>query len=201
MRVIAIIIFLLSSNAMAKQWIFGEVIQVPTYQKCHYVSAAALPVGATAPVMQTIGTFRGAGFDDANDELHVMREVGDDYVANTDVTFKIYWTNEAGTAIANTKKVIWQITYRNEKGSTIDAGTVTVASTTYTQSGAGVDKEYHHTSITMPYNDVNNPIAVDDTYGISLKRDTATEAGDTYPADAVAYAIEFCYTSNGIPTH
>ena len=76
----------------------------------------------------------------------------------------------------------------------MDAATVGSMTTTYTQSGAGTDKELIKTSLAVDYDDTNQPIVASSLLSILLDRDMTT---DTYASDAnlVAAALRYTTTS------
>jgi hypothetical protein len=164
-------------------------------------------LGPTAPTPATIGTvFRVLGFDATAETTFLQWEVPDDWVEDTDVTLKIYWTNEAGDAVANTETVIFDISYSiipTNTGTAYDANGASTGTVTYTQSGAGVDKESHVSTITIAHGDASNPIEYDYVMSIVFNRDTALAGGgnDTYSGDVNIFRWEIAYSANTTSTH
>jgi hypothetical protein len=137
--------------------------------------------GATPPVAATVGTYRGYSFDADAEILNTSIEVPGDWTGAGDLTLKIPWMPESGAALADTETVKWVLTLRSKADTeVVDAGTAYTNSVTYTQSGAGTDKQQIISSITIDYDNTNQPIAAGDTLGIQLNRDFTT---DTYASD------------------
>lgn len=179
-------------------------LTVGPFTRYKVFTASQLGSGPTAPTGQIIGTYFGIGFDDANDEALLKFESPDDWTGTSDMVLRIYWTNEAGTAIPNTKKVIWQPTYRcvSTSSGVLTAGTIAIpTAATYTQSGAGVDGELHISTITLDREHATQPTTKDFLCGISIKRDTATESTNTYSADAVILYTEISMSVNDFTIH
>ena len=157
----------------------------------------ALLPGATDPTQTTaIGTFTGWAFDNDNESKHFGPViVPADWDGASDMTLDLYWVPESGAAIADTKTVKWDGTWRvKAAGGVVDAATVGSMTTTYTQSGAGTDKELIKTSLAVDYDDTNQPIVASSLLSILLDRDMTT---DTYASDAnlVAAALRYTTTS------
>lgn len=143
-----------------------------------------------------IDIWRGLGFDANAEYAHLTFAVPEDWDAASDITLKWAWCNESGTAIADTETVIWQFSLRSKvDGEAIDGGTAQTGSTTYTQSGAGTDKEMHVSDITLDYDNSNNPIAAGDVCCIRVNRDFTT---DTYGSDAILLACWIQYNSTAL---
>lgn len=186
---------------MARGKVGNWPLTVVTYNREIYADANHLATGAQAPTNQIIAAALTKGFDDANDEVLAEVEVPDEWDGSSDALLYIYWVNEQGSAIPDTKKVIWAPTYWvTAINGTMGSGTVaTPTAATYTQSGgAGTDGTLHRASITLARLDANQPLVKGSTITMSIKRDTATEGGDTYAADACIVKIAFVFQVNDL---
>ncbi len=169
------------------------------YTRHHDIGAGAATTGPTAPTLTTIGTMIGLAFD-ADAELAGLNvEVPEDWIGTSDMTLTVHWVPEAGAAMTNGQTVIWDARYHSVTvGEAIDAGTLVTASATYTQSGAGTDKEDIATDITIDYDHADQPLTSGDTLTILFDRDMT---GDSYGSDAVVIMWELEYTATGMPQH
>ncbi len=167
------------------------------------IPVGAAQVGNTAPSITNIGTYRALGFDDSvGEEAFFDWEVPGDWVAQN-FTVKVYWTTEAGDAIANTEDVHFAVEYRtvdwDNAGETYDQGNATTATGNYT-SGGDDDKECFEMAITIDYDDGDNTIAIGDVIGFRFYRDTASE-GNSYSGEARVIRWEISYSSTALSDH
>ena len=163
-------------------------LTVPTYTKHESIPANAAVLGPNAPTPTTIGTARGLGFDADNEAAYLEYEVPDSFTGSGDLTFKIYWSGASGDAFADTETCKWDLNYRSlAEGEAMDNGTAVTASVTYTQSGAGTDKEFFVSEITLDYDHADQPIAAGDLLVIQFDRDVT---GDTYSGAGIVYRWE-----------
>jgi hypothetical protein len=163
-------------------------------------SGGSTNFGATAPTWAENGSVAGLAFDLDAESVHLQPEVPNSWIGSTDLKLKIYWTNEAANAIADTETVIWQIVYRSLDFGAEGAsnGTAVTASVTYTQSGAGADGDTHVSEITIDYNHANQPVSVGDVLEIHFSR---LFTSDTYAKDAIVCKFELEFDANGISDH
>lgn len=182
---------------------FLDSVVFPAKTVSKVIQAGSARVGASAPAWQVNDNAAGYGFDADADQVFLSFEVPDCWVASTNLTFKIYWVNEDGAGIPDTKKVKWNIGWRSIIWGTETSGNGTVATgtVTYTQSGAGADGATHVSTITLAYNDANQPISVGDSILIAFNRDVTGEGGDTYGSDAVVSSWEIDSQQNSICDH
>lgn len=200
--IFGLVVFILCVGAAPTMKLGAWIPTVNSYTKHVDVQSGSATFGTTVPSSIVFGTYGGLGWNDGNDEAHLSWEVPDDWNGTTDCEFRIYWVNDPGTVIPDTKKVIWKINYRGTAtNGDIDTGTAATASSVYTQAGGGTDGTMHVSSLTLVRADVNQPIIVDRVYGFQILRDIATEGGDTYSGNAVILRFEVGYTSTGITNH
>lgn len=157
------------------------------------VSSAAL--GPTAPSDITVGTFRCKQFNQAqtSQEAFITIPITADWDAVSDYTIGFSWYQESGDPLADGEVVEWDLTYRSiAVGEAYDNGTAATASITHTQSGAGTDKAGIFTTVSLPYNTGNQPIAKFDGIGININLD---ETATTYSGDPILCAIVPLYNS------
>ena len=161
------------------------------------VEIGAATLGPTAPTAVTVGTFRGLGFDADNEEAFVNYEIPADWDGASDMAFELHWYPTAGDVIANGETVKWDATYRSiAAGEAVDNGTVVSTTSTFTGGASETDKEHYETSITIDYDNVNQPLTAGDDLGIQFDRDVTT---DTYSGAGIVYRIDLTYTSNTLP--
>lgn len=168
----------------------------------HTISPASANLGPTAPTVATSNTFNGLAFD-ANAELVSLQwEIPDDWSGTSDITLKVYWTNEAGDNIADGEKLDMEIAYRSIVWGTEGTGNGTAESDSlvYTQSGAGVDGDTHVSTLTLDYDSTDQPLTAGDVLGVRFWRDKDDD-NDTYAGDLVVILWEVSYTSVGFPNH
>ena len=174
-------------------------VYFPDYHRSIDINASAAAVGGTAPQGTITGTFYGLAFDADAEVAYFEVEVPEDWDGSSDMALKIYWHPEDGDAPADTETVKWDATYRSiDEGEAVDNGTAVDITGTYTQSGAGTDKELIETEITIDYDDTDQPLAVGDLIGFVFNRDVTT---DTYSGDGIVLRWEVDYTSNSLPVH
>jgi hypothetical protein len=178
----------------------GEVTIAPYFRYIDIEPGSAV-LGPTAPSAIDLGTYRGLEFDADAERVNLTFEVPDDWVNDTDMVLKIYWTNDPGTAIGAGETVKFDISYRvtdMSSGELYDNGSAATGTVTYTQSGAGTDKQTRVSEITLAHGDANQPLETDYIVGISFDRDVT---GDTYPQGACVFRWEVKLQSNSIPNH
>ena len=194
-------IFVHSANQATDEWISlshnqtdpviacGKgTLTVPTYVSHRTILANSAVLGPNAPTPTTIGVARGLGFDADNESAHLEYEVPDSWDGSSDLTFKIYWCGTSGDAIADTETVKWDLQYHSiQAGEAIDNGTTVTATATYTQSGAGTDKEFIETEITIDYDHADQPLAAGDLIVMQFDRDVT---GDTYSGAGIVFRWE-----------
>lgn len=163
------------------------------------IDAGGATQGASAPTATTVGTFRGLGFAADAEVVHYAVEVPIDWDGASDMTLIVHWYPTSGDAIANTETVKWDATYRSiAVGEAVDNGTAVVATTTFTGGASETDKEHYETSITIDFDDVNQPLTVGDDIGVQFDRDVTT---DTYSGAGIVFRWDLSYTSNKLPAH
>lgn len=140
--------------------------------------------GSAPPTAGVAGVFPALGFATAADDIiRNSLEVPSDWDGASDLALKLRWTNTAATAIAQTETVAWRCDWRSKAaGELYDAGTAGTATTTYTEADdPGIDKEIIETSITIDYDDGDQPLTAGDDLALELRRDVSE---DNYGADA-----------------
>ena len=175
----------------------GGVLTVGGYTRHIDIEIGAATLGPNAPIATSVGTFRGFGFDADNEEAFVNFEIPADWDGVSDMAFELHWYPTAGDVIANGETVKWDATYRSiAAGEAVDNGTVVSITATFTGGASEIDKEDYETVITIDYDNVNQPLAVNDDLGIQFDRDVTT---DTYSGAGIVYRIDLTYTSNTLP--
>ncbi len=155
------------------------------------MSMGGLTLGSTPPTLN--GTVGGFAFDADAETAYLHFRVPEDWDGVSNITLRLVWHPEAGTAIGDTETVIWKTTHGCiAAGEAVDNGTEVVTSTTYTQSGAGTDKAEIRTAVALAYDSGDQPISAGDTVYVMLQRDKTT---DTYAADAVLTRVEVQYNT------
>jgi len=194
-----------TTNLVVEDTIKGTLIYVDSliinggYTRSKVISASAAGVGVTAPTATITGTFYGLGFDADAETAYFKYEVQEDWDGSSDMVLKIYWSPTNGDVIANGETVKFDASYRSiAEGEAIDNGTAVDITETYTQSGAGTDKEYIITEITIDYDNGNQPLTKGDIVGIVFNRDVTT---DTYSGDAIVSQWEIDFTSVTLSVH
>jgi hypothetical protein len=148
----------------------GEV-RLESYNRHHDIVAGAATVGSTAPTPTTVGTYRGLAFDANAEVVHFVVEVPVDWDTTSDMALVIHWYSEDGDIIQNGETVKWDATYRvTAEGDSVDHGTVVVATATFTGGASELNKEHYHTSITIDYDNANQPLVVDSDIGFLFRR-------------------------------
>ena len=167
------------------------------YQRRFQIEPGSALTGSTAPTAVTIGTARGLAFDADAEEAFFIFDVPSDWDGSSDMLLDVDWSPESGAAIGDGLTVIWSTQYRSVAvGDAVDNGTFVTATQTYTQSGAGTDKELIQTAIVLDFDDVNQPISIGDHLFFQFDRDMT---GDTYASDGIVMELEVEYTSIGLP--
>ena len=168
-----------------------------TYTRTLKIPATAARVGNTAPTEVTIVNTRGLGFDADGELAFIAVPIPQDWNGISDIILKTSFCGTAGDAIADGETVKFDISYNSvAENEAVDNGTEVTATVTYTQSGAGTDKQMIIINITIPYNDANQPITAGDALFIKFNRDVTT---DTYSGMAIVQAWALQYTSNCVP--
>ncbi len=154
----------------------------------------------TAPSPVQIDTFVGLAFDADAEKSHFVFEVANDWDNVSDHTLVVHWIPEAGAALTDGQTVIWEAIYRSigHGGEATDTGTAVTTTATYTQSGAGVNKESIDTSITIDFDNADQPLTAGDMVAIEFSRDMT---GDTYGSDAAVVLWEIEHNATGMPEH
>jgi hypothetical protein len=152
------------------------------------------PHASTPPTASVVGLLQGLAFDADAEALYNALRVPSDWDGASDLALKVAWCNQPSTAIANGETVEWNGNWRSKaEAEAADAGTAGAAATTYTEAAdPGTDKEIHVTSLTIDYDDGDQPLAAGDLLSLELKRDMTT---DTYASDAVLLDAWLEYTS------
>lgn len=173
------------------------LITVLDYIRHDDITASSATSGPTAPTETTVGTFRGLGYDTDNEASFFAIEVPSDWNGTSDMALVVHWYPTEGDAVANTETVKWDITYRSiSAGEAVDNGTAVVATATFTGGASEGDKEHYETSITIDFDNANQPLSVDDDIGFQFDRDVT---GDTYSGSGIVYKWDLVYTANTIP--
>jgi hypothetical protein len=174
----------------------------PTKINFYTIPAARAGKGAAAPTEREFATFYGLGFGDTNDTALFQWEIPDQIDTGTNPTLYVYWTNTAGDAIAAGETVNADVTYRivnQDALSLYDRGAVATGHMTYTQSGAGVDKQIHVSSIPIEstqYLNQDQPVVAGWLAGFSFKR-----IADTYSGELIVIRWEIGYSATGPISH
>jgi hypothetical protein len=160
------------------------------------VPIRALSLGAVPPSDGWIGLYDALEFDADAETAHLALRVPDDWDGATAITLSLAWSPEPGTAIADTETVIWLGEWRATPAAGVaDAGTTGKTTDTYTQAGAGTDKEVIVSQLDLDPADLDQPIAAGDILSIQISRDMTT---DTYAADACLLALWVDYDSSAL---
>ena len=170
-----------------------------SYTRHHDVGSNAASQGVTAPSPITQDTTRCLGFDADNEQAFLIFEIPPEWDGASDMLLNVDWYPEAGDVLVDAETVKWDMSYRSiADNEAIDNGTLATASATYTQSGAGTDKEAIETQITIDYDGANQPLTAHDEIIIVTNRDVTT---DTYSGSGVICKWELEYTANKLATH
>jgi hypothetical protein len=181
---------------------FTVQIATPARTTCKTIAPSSVGLGATSPTWATIGTYRALQFDAIGELGYFSFEVPGDWNGTSDMTLKIYVFTESDNIIADTEVIEFDATYRaiNVEGNeAYDSGTTVTISPTYTQSGAGTDKQGAELTATIDYDDANQPLTVDYLVGFVINRDVG--ASDTYSGAIYLDQLEACWQSTSIPDH
>ena len=148
-------------------------------------------LGATPPTQDT--TRNGLAFDADAETVDWSVRVPSDWDGASDITLRLHYHGESGDAVADTETIIWATTINSiAAGEAVDAGTEQTPGVTYTQSGAGTDKELIQSDITIDYDSGDQPLASGDLLHITLNRNVS---GDTYSGGAVLLFAELIYNT------
>ena len=150
---------------------------------------------SNTPDTEIIGTYIGLGFDDDNDNALMTFEIPGDWDGASDISFKLYYAFAIAPADGETVK--FDISYRaRAEHEDIDTGNATTGTVTETISAAAGETAVGYlfeNSITLAYQNGDNPISAADLIGISFDRD---DAGDTENGEAIVVLFELRYTAN-----
>ena len=185
----------------------GDVI-FPVYTQHIDIQMGSAVVGPTAPTLTTGpgGLTRCLLFDADAEAAHFIVELGGDYLdaATSDIMLNIEWYTESGDVIADKEQVVFQLEYRSidyENQEPVDNGNITTATATYTQSGAGTDKQSDDTMLTMDADDADNPINPNELLQMKFTRNVTAEAGNSYSGGAVVCNVSFHFPANKLKQH
>lgn len=170
-----------------------------SYQRHHDIPIAAASLGPTAPSVVKTGTAICFAFDADAEEAGIVIEIPHEWIGTSDLEFNIEWHLQSGDVIAAGETVKWDVEWHSiAEGEPIDNGTVATGTVTYTQDGAGTDKQTINSSITIPYTGGNQPITAEDWFLLTFNRDVSA---DTYSGDAIICKTELEYIANKLATH
>lgn len=146
-------------------------------------------LGPTAPSWETNDSCVGRGYDADAERSTLSFEVPSCWNGTSDLTLKIYWCPTSGDAPADTETVKWDAEWRSIDWGTedVDNGTLATGTVTYTQVGAGDDKDSFEHEITIPYTGGNQPLASGDVISIQFDRDVS---GDSYSGIGIVHLYE-----------
>jgi hypothetical protein len=199
LSLIALLLIIVPANAVKTGLTGNDSEQFDDYTRHIDVVGSAATVGSTAPTATTIGNSRPLCFDADAEVVYFQFEVGDDWNESSDYELEIVWNAEEGDALADTETVKFDIAYYSvAEGEAIDNGTEATGTVTYTQSGAGTDKELIESDITIDYDGANQPLTAMDTLTFKFDRDMS---GDSYGGDACVHRWELKFTANKLPYH
>jgi len=153
----------------------------------------SLALGSTPPTALVFDVAAGLEFDAEAEKVCLIWQVPQMWDGESDMSLNLRWFGDG--AIPDTKAVIWDISYRVKSvDDDVDAGTVATATATYTQAGAGVDATLHETSITIDYDETNQPLVKGSYVIMLLNRDITAEAGNSFADGAVLADYDITYT-------
>jgi hypothetical protein len=151
---------------------------------------------SVTPDEEIIGTYMGYGFDHDDEYFITEWNIAEDWDGVSDMIFHIHYATQSGDVIAEGETVKFDCTYRSRKthdGEAYDGGSAVSITSTYTQSGAGIDKHFQYVEFTIVYNHADQPLAVNDQLGIKCDRDVT---GDSYSGKVVVIYLSINYSSN-----
>lgn len=170
---------------------FHGIINVSTFSVDQVIQAGSAALGPNAPSWSENGAGNhcaGLEFDADAEEAYLIYEIPDCWDGG-DQYLKVYWCTD-GNAIGAGQTVKWDVTWRAMNWGTdgADNGTAATGTVTYTQPGGGdgATDTYEH-SITMAYNDADQPLAAGDVVVFHFDRDMT---GDTYANGAIVQLWE-----------
>lgn len=167
------------------------------YERHIVLFPTASTLGPTAPTPVSIGTARGLLHDADAEQSFITVEIPSDWNGTSDIDFEILWSGESGDVIANGETVIHKISYRSIAiGEAIDTGTAINTGVTYTQSGAGTDKQIFESEVILDYDSIVQPLTAGDNIYIVYSYDATTS---TYSGGPIVYHWEIKYISNKMP--
>ncbi len=165
------------------------------------IQASAATLGPTAPTLTTVGTARGLGFDADAELVNFHIDIPTDWNASSDMTLVVHWFSTSGDAIANTEDVKWDVTYRSvAEGEAIDNGTAVTATASFTGGASELDKEHYMTSVTIDFDNGNQPLTAGDAFVVQFDRDVSGE-GNSYSGAGIVMRWDLLYTSVALPAH
>lgn len=132
----------------------------------------------------------GLAYDDTNEEsMYDAFEVPTTWMHGTDATIKIYFFNDHSQTGA--KVCRWAIDYQiyADLDKMVDKTTTTLTVNTTLPSNVGADT-FMKTSLTMSFDDSNNPINRSDTVMFKIYRD-CTDVADTMVNDSILVLLVF----------
>lgn len=142
------------------------------------------------PSYTSLGPLGALLFDPNTDEsVYGSFTVPSEYKSNTNIIVNIRYMN--ASVQVGTNNCVWSLDYHTySDGETYASKTITTASVTDALPNNAVAGTFQETSITMTYNDVNNPITAGDTVAFRFYRD-ANNANDTMTGDAALFVVAF----------
>jgi hypothetical protein len=157
---------------------------------------------ATTPDIEFIGTYVGYGFDHDDEFFVTSWDISDDWDEASSMTLHIHFAPTAGTAVGSAETVKFDCTYRScdthsPGNEAYDNAVVASITGTYTQTGAGTDKQWLQVSMTLDYQHGTQPLGVDDQIGLKCDRDMT---GDTYAQEVVVVYASIYYNTSELST-
>lgn len=142
------------------------------------------------PSYTTVGPLAALLFDSGTDEfVFGSFVVPDSYKSDTNITLKVKAMNVSGQT--GTNSCVWALDYHTyADGETYGSKTTTRVSTTESFPNNANAGTFQESSITMSYNNVNNPISAGDTVVFRFSRD-ANNGSDTLTGDAALLVLVF----------
>jgi len=150
-----------------------------------------------APGIATVGPVSGYVFDSSTVEyLYGSFRVPSFYRADTDIIAKIHWMNDSAQTGDN--DVVWGIGYHTYVDTeTYGSKTTTTRTVTDGPGNNAVAGTFTISSITLEYDDANNPLNASDVVSFRIYRD-ASNGSDDLTNDAALLLLTFeIETRNG----
>lgn len=185
-----------ADNQMKIDDVTGEVTYLISYDRHIDIPINSAVLGPTAPAIVITGNAGGRGFN-ADAELATFEfEVPKDWDGITDMQLEVLWHPEDGDVIQDTEDVKWNFSYNSiADGEPVDNGTPVNITSSYTQSGGGIDKQQIVTILTIDFDNVNQPLTVGDTVYVKCNRDKTGES-NSYSGLAIIGRWEIKFKSN-----